>query len=108
MSVTTTHPLLQDSLMRPVPRLCFGLKVKRLGSGGGASVPIGKGALLAAYGTSDVDVAGPTPERTSKIMTVGYDYPLSKRTNVYAVYLSDKFTGLTNDTTFAAGLQHRF
>ena len=47
MSVTTTHPLLQDSLMRPVPRLCFGLKVKRLDSGGGASVPIGKGALLA-------------------------------------------------------------
>ena len=74
----------------------------------GASVPIGKGALLAAYGTSDVDVAGPTPERTSKIMTVGYDYPLSKRTNVYAVYLSDKFTGLTNGTTYAAGMRHRF
>ena len=98
MSVTTTHPLLQDSLMRPVPRLCFGLKVKRLDSGGGAS----------ARGTPDVDVAGPTPGRTSKIMTVNYDYLLCKRTNVYAIYLSDKFTGLTNGTTFAAGLQHRF
>lgn len=74
----------------------------------GAAVPIGKGAFLAAYGTSDVDVAGPTPERTSKIMTMGYDYPLSKRTNVYAVYMSDKFTGLSSGTTYAAGMRHRF
>lgn len=74
----------------------------------GASVPIGKGALLAAYGTSDVDVAGPTPERTSKIMTLGYDYPMSKRTNVYAIYLSDKFTGLSSGTTYAVGMRHRF
>ena len=97
MSVTTTHPLLQDSLMRPVPRLCFGLKVNRLDSGGGAS----------ACGTPDVDVAALTPGRTSKIMTVNYDYLLCKRTKVYAIYLSDKVTGLTNDTTFAAGLRQR-
>ena len=30
-----------------------------------ASIPVGAGAFLAAYGTSDVDVQGPTPERTS-------------------------------------------
>lgn len=74
----------------------------------GASVPLGKGALLAAYGTSDVDVAGPTPERTSQIMTLGYDYPMSKRTNVYAIYMSEKFTGLSNGTTYAVGMRHRF
>lgn len=74
----------------------------------GASVPIGTGALLAAYGTSDVDVAGPTPERTSKVMTLGYDYPMSKRTNVYAIYMSEKFTGLSNGTTYAVGMRHRF
>ena len=74
----------------------------------GASVPVGTGSLLAAYGTSDVDVAGPTPEKTSKILTLGYDYPLSKRTNVYAIYLSDKFTGLSNGTTYAVGMRHRF
>jgi len=74
----------------------------------GASVPLGTGALLAAYGTSDVDVAGPTPERTSKIMTLGYDYPMSKRTNVYAIYMSEKFTGLSNGTTYAVGMRHRF
>lgn len=74
----------------------------------GASVPVGQGALLAAYGTSDVDVAGPTPERTSKILTIGYDHPLSKRTNVYAICLSDKFTGLRNGTTYAVGMRHRF
>ncbi len=73
-----------------------------------AAIPIGKGSLLAAYGTSEVDVQGPTPERTSKIMTVGYDYALSKRTNVYAIYLSDKFTGLANGTTYAIGMRHRF
>ena len=53
-------------------------------------------------------MAGPTPGRTSKIMTVNYDYLLCKRTNVYAIYLSDKFTGLTNGTTYAAGMRHRF
>jgi len=74
----------------------------------GASVPLGRGALLAAYGTSKVDVAGPTPERTSKILTLGYDYPLSKRTNVYTVYMSDKFTGLAAGTTYAVGMRHRF
>ena len=74
----------------------------------GASVPLGKGALLAAYGTSDVDLQGPTPERTSKIMTLGYDYAMSKRTNVYAIYLSDKFTGLSDGTTYAVGMRHRF
>ena len=40
-------------------------------------------------------------------MTVNYDYLPCKRTNVYAVYLSDKFTGLTNGTTYAAGLRQR-
>lgn len=74
----------------------------------GASVPVGTGSLLVAYGTSKVDVAGPTAEKTSKILTAGYDYPLSKRTNIYAIYLSDKFTGLTNGTTYAAGMRHRF
>lgn len=74
----------------------------------GASVPVGKGALLAAYGKSDVDVQGPTAERTSKILTLGYDYPMSKRTNVYAIYMSDKFTGLSSGTTYAAGIRHRF
>ena len=74
----------------------------------GAAVPVGTGSLLAAYGKSDVDVEGPTPERTSKILTLGYDYPMSKRTNVYAIYMSDKFTGLTNGTTYAVGMRHRF
>ena len=70
------------------------------------------GGLLTACGTSDVDVAGPTPGGTSKIMTVNYDYLQSKRTDVYAIDLSEKFTGLTNGTTngttYAAGMRHRF
>ena len=66
------------------------------------------GGLLAACGTPDVHVAGLTRQHTSEVMTVGYDYSLCKRIDVYAVYLSEKFTGLTNGTTFAAGMRHRF
>ncbi len=73
-----------------------------------AAIPLGKGSVLAAYGMSKVDVQGPTPERTSTITTVGYDYPMSKRTNLYAIYLSDKFTGLANGTSYAVGMRHRF
>jgi len=40
--------------------------------------------------------------------SVGYDYFLSKRTDIYAVVIHDKVTNLGAGTGVAAGLRHRF
>ncbi len=71
-----------------------------------ASVPLGGGALLVAYGDSETTTAPGKP--TSKMTTLGYDYKLSKRTAVYALTMSDKYTGKSSGTTLAAGVKHTF
>jgi predicted porin len=39
---------------------------------------------------------------------LGYDYNLSKNTDVYGVFMNDKVTGLSSGTTLAAGVRMRF
>ena len=73
-----------------------------------ASVPIGAGKLLATYGLGKISTQGVSATRESKMFTVGYDYYLSKRTDIYALYMSDKFTGLSSGNTLAAGIRHTF
>ena len=73
----------------------------------GASVPVGRGkVLLSAASTrkSETSLAG--VKRTT--WSLGYDYDLSKRTDLYAVAMRDSVTGLRNGTTFAVGARHRF
>jgi predicted porin len=71
-----------------------------------ATSPIGGGKLKAAYGRLD-------PQGNDNNITkfsIGYDYPLSKRTNVYAdlgLGRSD-VTGATNNNAYAFGLKHVF
>ena len=72
-------------------------------TGVGASVPVGAGSLLAQWGAVSPDVGS---KRTT--FSVGYDYFLSKRTDLYAVYMSDKISGLDTGTTYAVGIRHRF
>lgn len=74
----------------------------------GASVPIGAGKLLASYGNSELDFNAPTGDGTSKMLTVAYDYLLSKRTDVYVLYMSDKFTARSSGNTVVAGIRHTF
>jgi predicted porin len=74
----------------------------------GISVPIGAGKLLAAYGKSKLDLVAPLADKTSQILTLGYDYNLSKRTDLYAIYMSDKYTALSSGTTLAVGVRHTF
>ena len=73
-----------------------------------AKVPLGAGAFLAEYGNSKltVDAAATTPK--SDMFTFGYDYFLSKRTDLYAIFMSDKYTGKSTGNTFALGLKHTF
>jgi predicted porin len=71
-----------------------------------ASVPVGLGAVLLAYGSAE-DETG-SASATRKTLSVGYDYNLSKNTDVYAVYMNDKATGLSAGNTFAAGIRSKF
>jgi predicted porin len=70
----------------------------------GATMPIGAGSLMAQYGQQKFDNA---VDGTRKTLTVGYDYFLSKRTDLYAVYMGDKIKS-DNGDTFAVGVKHSF
>jgi predicted porin len=39
---------------------------------------------------------------------VGYDYDLSKRTDVYAIYMNDRITNRNSGNSFGVGVRHRF
>lgn len=71
----------------------------------GASVPMGaNGKLLAAYANSKVNTTG----SKRQTLTVGYDYNLSKRTDVYTMLVNDRITNLSSGTSLAVGMRHRF
>lgn len=69
----------------------------------GAAVPIGQGKLLAQYGK-----ISPSTGAGRTTVTVGYDYFMSKRTDLYAMAMSDKVTGLSKGNSFSVGMRHRF
>ncbi|MGE0803424.1 MAG: porin [Lautropia sp.] len=76
----------------------------------GASVPIGAGAVLLSYAdTKLTDTSATTPNKR-KTWAVGYDYTLSKRADLYAVYYGDELTEPQgNKQKYAVlGLRHRF
>ena len=39
---------------------------------------------------------------------MGYDYFLSKSTDVYAMYMRDRITSFSSGTSFGAGIRKRF
>ncbi|WLE60818.1 porin [Burkholderia plantarii] len=72
---------------------------------GGVSVPLGAGSALASYAYSR-DTGG--LDQTHRTWAVGYDYPLSKRTDVYAAYLRDQLSNQSTGDTLGAGMRVRF
>jgi predicted porin len=69
----------------------------------GAAVPIGDGKVLAQYSQISASVGA-----DRKTFSFGYDHYLSKRTDVYAVAMSDKLDGLSNGSSYSVGIRHRF
>lgn len=69
----------------------------------GAAAPLGSGKLLAGFASSKI--SGGAKRET---LTLGYDYNLSKRTDVYAMLMQDKITALDSGTSFGMGVRHRF
>lgn len=73
-------------------------------TGLGASVPVGElGKALLQWGRIDPQTGA---ERTT--VSVGYNHNLSKRTDVYAVFMSDKISGQTTGNNLGIGIRHRF
>jgi predicted porin len=74
----------------------------------GLSVPAGgAGKILASVAqtrrTSDL-----FSELRRTTYTIGYDYNLSKRTDLYTYLMGDKVTNYDNAQSFAVGVRHRF
>ena len=73
----------------------------------GLSIPAGPGAVLASY--SHARTSGAEDARRNT-WAMGYDYPLSKRTDIYLNYLHDRITGsgAGSGQTWGLGLRHYF
>ncbi len=72
----------------------------------GATAPVGKGELRAAYSKQDDRGSGMQTDRT--LLAVGYDHPLSKRTLVYGTVIRDKTSRQDAKSGFELGLRHSF
>lgn len=69
----------------------------------GADYSIGLGKVLVQYGQLSPDVGA-----DQKTLSLGYDYLMSKRTDLYAVYMNEKKSGLSSGNSYAFGVRHRF
>lgn len=75
----------------------------------GASVPVTeKGTVLASYGKLSNKLTSGGSKETDAVLSVGYDYALSKRTDVYGVFSNNTHTGLKSGQTTAVGIKHNF
>lgn len=73
----------------------------------GASAPMGAGnLLLSVANTTRSETGAPDTKRTT--WALGYDHNLSKRTDLYAVLMNDRVTGLKSGSSVAVGVRHRF
>jgi len=70
----------------------------------GLLAPIGGGKLKAAYGRLDPE----GDNNNASKLGLGYDYPLSKRTNVYFDVGYARQDTKTNNTAYALGVKHTF
>lgn len=69
----------------------------------GVSVPMGSGKWMAQGGYMKPDTGN---KRAT--LSLGYSHNLSKRTELYSVYMFDKAANLTNGNTYAVGVRHKF
>lgn len=72
----------------------------------GVSVPVGQvGAIVASWSQADNNIASPA-DRT--FATIGYTHRLSRRTDLYAMVMSDKIQGNGSAPSTGVGVRHAF
>lgn len=84
----------------------------------GASTPIGNGVALLSWAKTSVKAdgnylahpggAGWQAAIRRNTVSVGYDYYLSKRTDMYAVAMLDRITDQQSGSSFGVGVRHKF
>lgn len=85
----------------------------------GATAPLFGGTLMGSYQFADVDASATTLAFEREVFALGYDYSLSKRTNLYSVAsfsngdkALDKVDGansaLVNRNVYQVGIRHKF
>jgi alkylation response protein AidB-like acyl-CoA dehydrogenase len=57
---------------------------------------------------AEVDARTAAGEPTNRTLSLGYDYNLSKNSDAYAVFMTDRVSGLANANSFATGMRMRF
>lgn len=74
----------------------------------GVKAPAGNGDVLLAYAHTrrSGSLAGSELKRATAAL--GYDYNLSRRTDLYAIAMSDKLGSAGRATSVAAGIRHKF
>ena len=73
----------------------------------GASAQVGTGSILVSWAGTLRQPAGGTDVRWSTVV-LGYDYPLSKRTDVYAAWRYDTMTSVSSGNSLGAGIRMKF
>lgn len=69
-----------------------------------AAAPVGTvGKAMLQWGQINPNTGA---KRTT--VSIGYDHNLSKRTDVYGVYMSDKLSGVSAGNNYSVGVRHRF
>lgn len=103
----------------------FASKIKGYGLNLSANIPVAGGKIMAGVGYVDAEAADSQTDAANKdnefqryIVSAGYDYPFSKRTDAYAVasYMQDSVDyGVAGEGdrdpsafTFVVGLRHKF
>ena len=74
----------------------------------GASAPLGAGAVLFDYAQTKRNGALVGADLKRDTASIGYDYNLSKRTDLYAIYMSDKVSTADREGSFGLGIRHKF
>lgn len=74
----------------------------------GLKVPVSASGAVLAELAHTKRTRAVVPENVRKTAALGYNHVLSKRTDVYAIYLRDKQTGFAAGNSLALGLRHTF
>ena len=73
----------------------------------GVAVPAGAGSFLLSWAQTKNEAPG-TADTKRDTGAFGYDYNLSKRTDLYAVAQYDKLNSANGASTFGIGIRHKF
>lgn len=73
----------------------------------GALVPVGRGRLMLEGARTEKEQTA-VADATRTTVSFGYGHDLSKRTDLYAVVMSDKLTNAKRGTGYTVGVRHNF